>query len=174
MDCSGSIEEGRLCGPGPSFIHFIHVPGEAEGEWHTMLARLYRLKHLRPSFSSLGSLSRPSLFLLLARTSKQSSVRAWLLSWPFMFCTISCQMNRCALLDPRALPRYSDTRPQTAPQKAFRKQHLQANMPRQRGSKLFSMADRSSFNMVDSAERKHESVSGHWEDLQTNSRFVQV
>lgn len=74
-------------------------------------------------------------------------------------------------------PRHTDAGQQTAPQEAFSKQHLQANTPRQRGRKLFSMADRSSFNMVDSADRKQrkqKTVSGHWEDLQTNSSFVQV
>lgn len=34
----GLNRRGAFVWAGPSFIYFIHVPGEAEGEWHTTLA----------------------------------------------------------------------------------------------------------------------------------------
>lgn len=52
-----------------------------------------------------------------------------------------------------ALLHYSDGRLQTTPQGAHRKQRLLAQIPRH---KVFSTADRSSFNVVDSAENRTE------------------
>lgn len=54
---------------------------------------------------------------------------------------------------PCVSPHYNDGRPQTAPQRAYRKQHLLAQTQRH---ELFSMADRSTFNVVDSAENRTE------------------
>ena len=54
---------------------------------------------------------------------------------------------------PRALLNYSDGRPRTAPLRAYRKQHLLAQTHRH---ELFSMADKSSFNVVESAENPTE------------------
>lgn len=83
MDCSASIEKGSFCGPGPSFIDFIHVPREAEGGVaYTGMAETLQalflflppsLVTLTPHFSSLlaETVIRPSLALILGFSALQ-------------------------------------------------------------------------------------------------------
>lgn len=110
MDCLGSIDEGCLCGPGPSFIYSIHPPtlwGEAD--WHGSSPQSVSVRSLfPPSLSGLVS-----HLWLLAPALERSSVKAWPGSGPFMSRRISCQMNRCAPPDRALCLARRDARGQT-------------------------------------------------------------
>lgn len=86
MDCRGSIDEGCLCGPGPSFIYSIHVPPPPpprRGEWPDKAGTALALKaslsapsslhpssalvsHLSSLGSSTGTVISQSLAMILA------------------------------------------------------------------------------------------------------------